>query len=63
MNAVINNMIKKQFKDVNVEELKKDNIMYSIFLMDTIRRLDNFCELYKKDKTEAYINLSKLLRL
>lgn len=63
MNTATRNMIKNQFKNIDIEQLKQDNVMYSIFLIDTIRRLDNFCEMYKQDKTEAYLNLSRLLKL
>lgn len=58
---MIDFFINKLFGNIDIEELKKDHIMYSIFLTDLISRVEGFCETYNKDKTEIYQIVGNIL--
>ncbi len=53
--------INRNMLGINVEEIKKDDIMYSIFLSNLIKNIDNLCEVHNQDKSEVYEYLGKVL--
>ncbi len=61
MNNSIRFLINKQFNGIDIESLKQDNIMYSIFMIDLIKKVDNLCDLYKQNKVDIYQEIGSIL--
>ncbi len=58
---MIDYVIRNYVKNINIEELKQDDIMYSIWLSGFIEKIENFCDTYNKDKVEVYQKIGKIL--
>ena len=58
---MIRALIDKKLKDVNIEELKKNDLLYQLYLYKLIEYIEDNCDYFGLDKSKAYIHLGKIL--
>jgi len=58
---MIDYVIRNYIKNIDIESLKQDDVMYSVWLSGFISKIESFCDLHKINKEEVYLKIGKIL--
>ena len=54
-------MVEKMLKDVSIDDLKSDDMMYQVFLTEVLEHIDHTCKVTNADFSDGIKALSKIL--